>query len=158
MSLTPGRLPRAKCWTFSRAYERPSASFLPWLKIPPSPWVPGRSPGWRPLCPTAPIFSCACRAMGRSICSSAVWKGRKSLLACCKGKPAPPGARTPGRKKDFGAFLAAGRLCCFFCLLAYLFHPAVGALPLFLYAPCVLLAFGAFSLLVYFFVLHHRGL
>ena len=45
-----------------------------------------------------------------------------------------------------------------FCLLAYLCHPAVGALPLFLYAPCVLLAFGAFSLLVYFFVLHHRGL
>lgn len=157
MSLTPGRLPRAKCWTFSRAYERPSAFFLPWLKIPPSPWGPGRSPGWRPLCPTAPIFSCACRAMGRSICSPAVWKGRKSLLACCKGKPAPPGARTPGRKKDFGAFLAAGRLCCFLPFGLSVPPGRGGAAP-FSLCPLLLLAFGAFSLLVYFFVLHHRGL
>lgn len=85
-------------------------------------------------------------------------EGVDSLVSLLRQKTGPSWGKNTREKKGLWGILGCGTALLLFCLLAYLCHPAVGALPLFLYAPCVLLAFGAFSLLVYFFVLHHRGL
>ena len=85
-------------------------------------------------------------------------EGAEELITLLQRKTGSSWGKNTREKKGLWGILGSGTALLLFCLLAYLCHPAVGALPLFLYAPCVLLAFGAFSLLVYFFVLHHRGL
>lgn len=85
-------------------------------------------------------------------------EGAEELVSLLQRKTGSSWGKNTREKKGFWGILGSGTALLLFCLLAYLCHPAVGALPLFLYAPCVLLAFGAFSLLVYFFVLRHRGL
>ena len=85
-------------------------------------------------------------------------EGVDELITLLQRKTGSSWGKNTREKKGLWGILGSGTALLLFCLLAYLCHPAVGALPLFLYAPCVLLAFGAFSLLVYFFVLHHRGL
>lgn len=85
-------------------------------------------------------------------------EGAEELVSLLQRKTGSSWGKNTREKKGLWGILGSGTALLLFCLLAYLCHPAVGALPLFLYAPCVLLAFGAFSLLVYFFVLHHRGL
>lgn len=85
-------------------------------------------------------------------------EGAEELAGLLQRKTVSSWGQNTREKKGLWGILGSGTALLLFCLLAYLCHPAVEALPLFLYAPCVLLAFGAFSLLVYFFVLHHRGL
>lgn len=85
-------------------------------------------------------------------------EGAEELITLLQRKTSSSWGKNTREKKGLWGILGSGTALLLFCLLAYLCHPAVRALPLFLYAPCVLLAFGAFSLLVYFFVLHHRGL
>ena len=85
-------------------------------------------------------------------------EGAEELVSLLQRKTGSSWGKNTREKKGLWGILGSGTALLLFCLLAYLCHPAVEALPLFLYAPCVLLAFGSFSLLVYFFVLHHRGL
>lgn len=85
-------------------------------------------------------------------------EGAEELVGLLQRKTSSSWGQNTREKKGLWGILGSGTALLLFCLLAYLCHPAVEALPLFLYAPCVLLAFGAFSLLVYFFVLHNRGL
>ena len=85
-------------------------------------------------------------------------EGAEELVSLLQRKTGSSWGKNTREKKGLCGILARGTAPRLFRLLACLCHPAVEALPLFLYAPCVLLAFGAFSLLVYFFVLHHRGL
>lgn len=85
-------------------------------------------------------------------------EGAEELVSLLQRKTGSSWGKNTREKKGLWGILGSGTALLLFCLLACLCHPAVGALPLFLYAPCVLLAFGSFSLLVYFFVLRHRGL
>lgn len=85
-------------------------------------------------------------------------EGAEELVSLLQRKTGSSWGKNTQEKKGLWGILGSGTALLLFCLLAYLCHPSLGVFPFFLYAPCVLLAFGAFSLLVYFFVLHHRGL
>lgn len=85
-------------------------------------------------------------------------EGAEELVSLLQRKTGSSWGKNTREKKGLWGILGCGTALLLFCLLAYLCHPSLGVFPFFLYAPCVLLAFGSFSLLVYFFVLHHRGL
>lgn len=85
-------------------------------------------------------------------------EGAEELVGLLQRKTVSSWGKNTREKKGLWGILGCGTALLLFCLLAYLCHPSLGVFPFFLYAPCVLLAFGSFSLLVYFFVLHHRGL
>ena len=85
-------------------------------------------------------------------------EGAEELVGLLQRKTVSSWGKNTREKKGLWGILGCGTALLLFCLLAYLCHPSLGVFPFFLYAPCVLLAFGSFSLLVYFFVLRHRGL
>ena len=85
-------------------------------------------------------------------------EGAEELITLLQRKTGSSWGQNTREKKGLWGILGCGTALLLFCLLACLCHPSLGVVPFFLYAPCVLLAFGSFSLLVYFFVLHHRGL
>ena len=85
-------------------------------------------------------------------------EGAEELVSLLQRKTGSSWGQNTREKKGLWGILGSGTALLLFCLLAYLCHPAVGALPHFLYSPCVLLSLGAISHFVYLFVLHHRGL